>query len=45
MLRFLCVLCASACIVENFEIFRIVMALMVKWDGRLWKGRAEDGKL
>ena len=40
----------SACctlddIVDNFEIFRIIMVIMVKWDGRLGRGRVEDGKL
>ena len=30
---------------EIFRVFRIIMAIMVKWRGRLQRGRAEDGKL
>ena len=30
---------------EIFRVFRIIMAIMVKWRGSLLRGRAEDGKL
>ena len=29
--------------IASLEIFRIIMAIMVKWRGRLQRGRAEDG--
>ena len=50
MSTFAAVLRTSACctlddIVDNFEIFQIIMVIMVKWRGRLGRGWAEDGKL